>query len=202
MATGLETRLPFSASVENQVCEYLLLAHPSPEVSKKIQELNQLVLKSYMQTNPWKFRPVMLLASFIAVDSMEETLIRYLHRVCAQHKSFTITLNNFGGCPPNGIYVRVQESEPFTEFARELKAINQYLQSNGYPEAKITTRPQLTISRSFEENLYREVMLDFSQRTFHESFLLNEMVLVKRKGQYDVYSQVNVFGLYPPDTNN
>jgi hypothetical protein len=41
-------------------------------------------------------------------------------------------------------------------------------------------------------------MLDYSQRIFHESFDVNELVLIKRKHQFDTCQQVNVFALKEP----
>jgi ethanolamine ammonia-lyase large subunit len=40
-------------------------------------------------------------------------------------------------------------------------------------------------------------MLDYSQRSFHEVFEVKELVLLRRKHQFDPYVQVNKFVLQP-----
>jgi hypothetical protein len=45
---------------------------------------------------------------------------------------------------------------------------------------KLITRPQITIARSLTERVYEKAMLDFSQRIFHESFDVKELLFAKK----------------------
>lgn len=193
--------LPSLSTNRNDVLEYLLVACPDGNVHNKIVEVKQSFFDVYNHKVAVKSRPDITVANFLAKESMEETLIRYIHRVCSQNKCFTVTLNNYSGFPPHTIYVRVQDPEPFRHLAVQLKVVDQYVQSNGCPPATFLFRPHLPIARGLDSNLYNKAMMDYSQQTFHESFRLDELVLLKRNNPFDTCKQVNVFRFYPPDTN-
>jgi 2'-5' RNA ligase len=186
---------------QQELWEYLLVAHPDADVNNKIVDMKQSFVDVYKQKIAIKTKPHITIANFLAKESMEETLIRYIHRICKQYKSFAVTLNNYSGFPPNKIYVRVQDHEPFKQLASQLKVIDQYVQANGCPQARITLRPHLTIAGGLDIDVYNRAMLDYSQKTFHETFQLTELVLLKRSNQFDHCRQVNIFCLYPPDIN-
>ena len=184
-----------------QLWEYLLVAHPDDNVFNKIMDIKQDFFKTYNQKIAVKTKPHITIANFLATESMEETVIRWIQRVCSQHKSFPVTLNNYSGFPPHTVFVRIQDHTPFKQLAAELKVIDQYVRSNGCPEARLVFRPHLTIAKGLDNNIYNKAMLDYSQKTFHETFLLTELILLKRNNQFDACKQVNVFRFYPPDTN-
>lgn len=184
-----------------QLWEYLLVVHPDENVYNKIIEEKKFFFDIYKQKIAVKTKPHITIANFLATESMEETVIRWIHRVCSQYKGFPVMLNNYSGFPSHTIYVRIQDHAPFKQLAAQLKVIDQYVRSNGCPEARLIYHPHLTIARGLESNIYSKAMLDYSQKTFHESFMLTELVLLKRNNQFDACKQVNVFRFYPPDTN-
>jgi len=50
------------------------------------------------------------------------------------------------------------------------------------------------------EQVYNKAMADYSQKTFHESFQVEELVLLKREHSFDACRTVNVFRLPYADT--
>lgn len=201
MELGLEKETLFDYTRETDLWEYLLVAKPDTNVCKRIIEVRQSFCEVYKEDLIFDTVPFLTIASFHARIRMEETLIRWIQRICSQHKSFTVTLNNYGGFPPHTIFVRVQNFEPFRQLASKLKVIDQYVQSNGCPEAIHVTRPHVTIADRLGPPLFNKAMLDYSQKTFHETFQLTELVLSKRSNPFDRCKEVNVFRFYPPDTN-
>ena len=181
--------------------EYLLVARPNQTLRDKIEHERQGFFHTYQQRAPLQDSPDIQIANFIATESMEETMIRWIQRICSQHKSFAVTLNNYSGFPSHTIYVRVQDHAPFRELSGQLGVIDEYLQSNGYPQAALKYRPQLPIATGLDNELYDRAMLDYSQKTFHETFIIEELVLLKRSNPFDGCKQVNVFRFYPLDTN-
>ena len=194
METGL-------ARGHEQLWEYLLVANPDENVYNKIMDVKQAFFDVYKQKIAIKTKPHITVANFLAMESMEETLIRYIHRICSQYMSFDVTLNNYSGFPSHTIYARIQDHAPFKQLAVQLNVIDQYVRSNGCPEARLIFRPHLTIARGLDNNVYNKAMLDYSEKTFHETFQLTELVLLKRNNQFDACKEVNVFRFYPPDTN-
>lgn len=201
METALLKPATWTSPNQYPLWEYLLVGHPDSNVSNKIADVKQSFFKDYNQKISDITKPNITVASFLAMESMEETLIRWIHRICSQQKSFMVTLNNYSGFPPHTIYLRVQDPAPFKQLASQLKVIDQYIQSNGCPQANFIYRPYLSIARSLDNTVYNKAMPDYSQKTFHETFQLTELLLLKRINEFDHCRQVNVFRFYPPDTN-
>jgi 2'-5' RNA ligase len=134
---------------------------------------------------------------FQATEDMEPTISRWIQRICGQQESFIVTLNNYSGFPPNNIHVRVQYSQAFQTLGSQLKVIDNYVKSYGLPAARISNHPHLNLVHGIPEAMYRKAMLDYAQRDFHGSFIVNELVLLKQKHQFETARKITVFGLMP-----
>ncbi len=181
--------------------EYLLVIKPCSDVFNKISEENETFYSLYTQKAVAKTNPFITIANFLAKESMEETMIRWMQRICSRQRSFEVTLNNYSGFPPHTIYLRVQDHEPFKILARELKTIDEYIRSNGCPKAYLVNRPHLSIARRLPESVYEKAMLDYSQKLFCESFVAGELELLRRADPFEKYKVINVFGLLPLENN-
>jgi 2'-5' RNA ligase len=177
--------------------EYLLVVHPAEEVYNQLMTEKQYFFDTYKEKVAIKTKPHITVANFLAWEGMEETIIRYMHRIFSAQKSFSAALNNYSGFPEHTVYARVQDHAPFKQLAASLKIIDQYVKSNGCPPAKLITYPHITIARRLQQPVYEKAMFDYSQKTFHASFEVNEFILLKRKNQFDTCKQVNVFKLLP-----
>lgn len=178
--------------------EYLLVAHPDAAVNGKIKEEKKNFTSEYHQKIAESTQPHITLANFLARETMEETIIRYTQRVSSQQASFMVELNNYSGFPPHTIYLRVQNPQPFKELTKELKVISNYVKSCSCPPVTLITNPHISIARKLPETMYLKAMMDYSQKTFHETFMVNELVLLRRSHQYDACKPVYVFRLQPP----
>jgi 2'-5' RNA ligase len=123
-----------------------------------------------------------------------------MRRIFSKQTRFWVTLNNYSGFPEHTVFARVQDHQPFKQLATSLNAIDQYIRSNGCPPVKFITYPHLSIARRLEQNVYEEAMFEYSQKTFYASFEVSELVLLKRKDQFDACRQVNVFKLPPSNS--
>lgn len=179
--------------------EYLLVIKPGSEVYNKIAEEKENFYSLYNEKLAVKTKPHITIANFLAKESMEETMIRWIQRICSRHRSFVVTLNNYSGFPPHTIYLRVQDHEPFKLLASELKTIDEYIRSNGCPQAWLVNRPYLSIARRLPQTVYEKAMMDYSQRLFCESFIAGELELLRRAGPFEKSKVINVFGLLPEE---
>jgi len=178
--------------------EYLLVARPDAAVNAKVLAETADFHTRYKQQGKATAQPYIAVASFQAKDAMEETIIRYTQRICSLKASFTVELNNYSGYPPHTVYLRVQNPQPFRELARDLKVVNNYVTSCACPSASLIAHPSLVIARQLPETVYLAALMDYSQRTFHETFMVNELVLLKRNHEYDTCKTIHVFRLQPP----
>jgi 2'-5' RNA ligase len=182
-----------------ELYEYLLVAHPDIIVNEKIIAEKLFFSGEYLQKIASKTQPHITIANFLAKESMEETLIRWIQRICTQQHSFKVTLNNYSGFPPHTIYLRVQNDQPFQKLAKDLKMLNEYIRSCSCPPVKIISKPHLSIARKLPEEVYFKALTQYAHKSFHESFLVKELQLLKRKHQYDSCKRINVFGLSPEE---
>jgi 2'-5' RNA ligase len=151
----------------------------------------------YKQKTAIETKPHITIATFVAREEMEETISRYMHRILVKQESFEVALNNYSGFPPHSVYVRVQNPERFRQFGKELKAVDDYISSCLCPPLKLIRNPHVSIAKRLPESLYLEVMMDYSRKTFHETFMVSELVLLRRNSEFETEKAINVFRLHP-----
>lgn len=201
MKTEIVSIMPLIHEVYDQErYEYLLVAHPDKEVHEKIMEEKQVFYKEYNEKIAIKTQPHITLANFIAREAMEDTFIRYMRGIFSKQQSFTVTLNNYSGFPPHTIYLRVQNATPFQQLAKELKVVSTYVSSCSWPPMKLIFNPHVSIARRLPEEVYFKALTKYARKSFHESFMVSELLLLRRKHQYDTCKTINVFALQPGDT--
>jgi len=187
--------------------QYLLVIYPNGELKDKLLEAQQQFCSDYGLQVTIRNKPHITVAAFQAGEIMENTLIRWIQRICNGYKSFQLTLNNYSGIPPHTtkpsdatfgiIYLRVQDPQPFVQLMQQLRSIDEFIRSSGSPPADHISRPFLSIAWGLTEQLYNKAMPDYSRRDFHDSFQVDELVLLKRTHSYDASKTVNIFRLQP-----
>jgi len=203
--------------------EYLLVIYPGSQLEEKILDEQQQFADDY--SVKVRNKPHITVAAFQAGEVMEDTLIRWIERICNHYRSFDLTLNNYSGFPPHTampvktarpsgqtslpgmtgssgtIYLRVQDPQPFYELMRQLQAIDEFIRSSGRPPVNLMSRPFLSIAGGLTEQIYNKAMFDYSQKTFHDTFHVGELVLLKRTHSFDPCKTVNIFRLLPDSSD-
>jgi hypothetical protein len=177
--------------------EYLLVIYPYGELQDRLLEEQQQFSADYGLQMTVRNKPHITVATFQAGEPMEDTLIRWIQRICSQLKSWEIQLNNYSGIPPHTIYLRIQDAEPFRQLLVQLKTIDEYIRSSGCPPVHLTGKPYLSIAGGLTEQVYNRAMPDYSRKTFHEVFRVEQLVLLKREHAFDACKTVNIFRLLP-----
>jgi 2'-5' RNA ligase len=182
--------------------EYLLVVYPHGDLQDRLMEEQQRFSSDYGLDHRLdqgqrivRNKPHITLAVFQAGEEVEDTLSRWIQRICQQHRSFELALNNYSGIPPHTICLRVQDPEPLRELMRHMGAIDEFVRSSGWPPVRLIGRPYLSIAGGLTEQVYNKAMPDYSRRTFHGVFRVEELVLLRRKHSFDPCKTVNVFGL-------
>jgi len=179
--------------------EYILVVRPTDEVCNQVTEEMQQFYATYRHKAAINTKPHITVTRFFARQAMEETIIRYMHRITSTQKCFSVMLNNYSSNPGNNIFIRVQEHEPFKQLYNALAPVNQYIQRSGYPAAVRVVKPHLTVAKKLQQSIYNTAIFDYSQKLFCASFMVNGLVLLKRRSHFDAFTQVNVFKLAPND---
>jgi len=158
---------------------YTLVAFPEKEVLNELEVERKFFEERFTTPTAAGSRLFIEIASFHASEYMENTLIRWIQRICDNQPPFTVTLNNFGAFPPQTIYLRVQNHQPFKKLSGSLLAIEPYIRSSNCPPPSFHLKPYLKISGSLTEPEFEEAAREYAGRLFHGSFPVNQLVLLK-----------------------
>ena len=197
METGTLSNKSFLTAAAGGIYEYLLVAHPDETVYAQVMAEKQFFTARFQTPVAVKTKPHITVANFLAMEPMEETIIRWMHRVISTKKVFRVTLDQYGAFRPHTIYLKVEDHQPFQQLAGELKVVDQYVRSYGCPEMKLISNPYLTIARRLEKTTYQEAMTVYAEKSFHAAFDVKELLLLRRQHPFDSCKQVNVFRLQP-----
>jgi len=139
--------------------------------------------------------PYIMVTGFYAGEGMEETLIRWIQRICSQHNSFELTLNNYSGFPQHSIYLRIQDPQPLHQLATQLKMLDSHVQiMRGNASERI---PHIALVNELPEAVYQQSMPAYSRKTFRARFMATELVLLGRDHPYAASKTINVFRFLP-----
>ncbi len=189
-------------STGRMVYEYLLVALPDKAVAKRVEAEKKYFATHFGAKWVTESIPGISVVHFQAQPEMEDTLLRWLHRIISNLQGFPVTLSNFSGIKPHTIYLRVSNHQPFQRLAKALQAIDQFVRSNGHPGMQTILNPHLDIACHLPSETYGQAVEAYAQKDFSASFLVNELVLLRRTNAYSVCKQVTFFGLRPVDTHN
>ena len=189
----------FYNTPEKNHFEYLLIANPGGEIRERLKAEKQIFYDDYKQKADIETSPHIVIASFFAKEQMEDTVLRWMQRICSKQQSFTVTLNNYSGFPPDKIYLRIQNETPFRRLAKELSVINAYVNSCSCPPMIFTHKPHVSIADRLSEQIFCRALTHYAHKSFHETFLVNELLLLKRKDEHDAGKIVIVFALQPAE---
>ncbi|MGN6421667.1 MAG: hypothetical protein ACTHMC_29410 [Pseudobacter sp.] len=177
--------------------EYSLVIQTDSVVGQQVRlEQQDLVLK-YGLKGQMRGGQQIVVARFAVREGMEETLMRWIQRICSNLRSFVVTLNNYSGYPPHTIYLRIQDQWPIQQLIRQLRPVEDYIRSSACPPPVMMLRPYLDIAGHLPQSVYEKAMPEYSRRSFHQSFLANGLLLVK-SSPYELNNKtVNVFRFLP-----
>lgn len=194
MNTGLVKHTPFDWNSSGQR-EYRLVIHPDAVVYDKIMAEKQRFFTKYGIETVVKSFPYIMVAGFYAGEGMEETLIRWIQRICSQHNSFEIALNNYSGFPQHTIYLRIQNPYPLQQLTRQLKTLDNHV--NAMSSTAYERTPHLPLAAELPEAVYEQAMPVYALKNFHACFMATEVVLLARDHPFATCKTVTVFRFLP-----
>jgi hypothetical protein len=177
--------------------EYRLVIYPDIAAYNKLMAEKQRFSRRFGVDSVMKSFPAIVVACFYAREGMEETLIRWIQRICSLCSSFYITLNNYSGFPSHTIYLRITDARPFRQLARQLKSIDDFVFSSCGQPARLSQHPYLALAEELPAPVYERAMPFYSSKILRASFPANELVLLARDHPFAASKTVNVFHFSP-----
>jgi hypothetical protein len=168
---------------------YQLVLEPGTELKEKIM----LEARTVLEPSEQDYKVV--LGNFFAREQMEETMIRWIQKICNLQGSFEVKLNNFGGRPPQSIFLRIQDPSPLNRIISQLKMVDQFIQASGFPPSLLLHSPQLVLTEKIPQHSYYEILEEFAAKSFHESFTAENMKLYKSDDLAGTSKLVSSFSL-------
>jgi hypothetical protein len=194
MNTGLVNNVPI-AWPGNGHREYRLVIYPDTVVYEKIMAEKQRFFANYGVEAVVNSFPNIMVAGFYAGEGMEETLIRWIHRICSQLSSFDIALNNYSGFPQHSIYLRVQDPQPIKQLAAQFKMLDGHV--HPMHVTSFERVPHIALANELTETVYQQAMPVYSGKTFRARFMATELVLLGRDHPFATSKTINVFRFLP-----
>ena len=181
----------------NGLQQYVLAAYPDFVINERIALEKQRLHEQYGLKNSTA-NEYITIAGFAGRLPIEETIIRWIERVCSKINAFDVTLNNFSGFPPGKVYLRILNQQPFRQLAGELKSVDEFIQSNACPPIEIASSINIPIAVNLPSGIYEEALMQYSQKSFHETFTVKQLVLLRRANNYEERKVLCVFPLKAP----
>jgi hypothetical protein len=197
MDQGLVSQQAQVSPVRNGLREYRLVIYPDIAAYNKLMAEKQRFFRRFGVESVTKSFPSIVVACFYAREGMEETLIRWIQRICSLCSSFLVTLNNYSGFPNHTIYLRITDVRPFRQLVKQLKAIDDYVCSSCGQPAWLSHYPYLALAAELPESVYERAMPFYSSKILRASFPVNELVLLSRDHPFAASKTVNVFRFTP-----
>ena len=144
--------------------QYRLVIPADEPVSRQVKQLRKEWEEMFGNKAPSEKPPSITLACFSAREEMEETLMRWIRRICDQQVIFPVVLNNFSAIPPQIVYIRVQDERIFEK-----------------PFIKLGYMP---------DDAPTEAVMQYTHQMFHAAFTARKLILFKKDGdRWQIVSQ-------------
>lgn len=177
---------------------YKLVIYPEGDGGMRIRDLAKTIKGGGPSGMSVLARPYIQVASFEGRELMEDTLIRWIQRVCNSHSRFDLQLNNYGSHPNHCLFLRIMNPEPVSKLISSLQVIENYIINNGSGYLKWTKKPVCFLTDGETRQEWSDFIRVQLAKDFFDSFRVYNLVLVKLTGAADSSEEiVNVFPLYP-----
>lgn len=164
--------------------QYRLVIPADEPVSRQVKQLRRQWEDLFGNKAPSEKPPSITLACFSAREEMEETLMRWIRRICDQQVIFPVVLNNFSAIPPQIVYIRVQDAKPFAKLTGLLTSLKDFVQ-----DERIFDKPFIKLGY-MPDDAPTEAVMQYTHQVFHAAFTARKLILFKKDGdRWQIVSQ-------------
>jgi hypothetical protein len=183
MDIHMSARTVFTGQTLTTTGVYQLVAYPDADFT------------NWARTLGFTDKPVIELAQFHTTEHMEATLLKWMHRIISQQKSFRVVIDGFGALPSRRIFMRIANQQPFTQLAASLQVLDQYLKSYGCMPSKLIQQPLLALTSPLPPDAFEQLAAQYVNKVAQPFFELSTVTLIRKEHALDKGKQVSVFGL-------
>lgn len=189
MEHGLVNKATIAGVWREEWPEYTLVIPAEEPVSRQVKQMRVHWKMEFEEAAGSEKPPGVMMAVWAARKEQEETMVRLIGNLAERLESFVVTLNNFSGIPPQVIYIRVQDAEPFKKINSQLKNI---LELIGEEDAcYIPERPIIKLGR-FAKSEDPKQWYTYTHQLFHAAFTARKLVLFRQEN-----GESKTIGVFP-----
>lgn len=167
---------------ERVVAEYRLTIVPDGGLRASLDQAAAYGQAQYLDRAKWVDRPMLELLRFRARPDMEDTLLRWMRRICGQSTAFALEFNNYGSRPDLPLYLRVADATGLKTLGASFRLLDGWLKSNGMDPVNLSALHRLPLVQQLDAEAALAFLLDFSARSLHARLHVEELVLQKSTG--------------------
>lgn len=189
------TTLPLTQLPDYATAQYLLVVQPHQALCDEIAKVKKQFAENYDCPAAATAKPNITLARFTQYEMLERRILHRLELIAMAQSSFVVELHGFGSFPTHSIFVNVTTKTQFTELVRALRPIQQLMKLDKDHKPHFITDPFITIARKLLPWQYEKGWLELSNTHFSGRFVVNEMVLLRKREGDMRYEMVRKFKL-------
>ncbi len=181
---GISSSPSANAVLSDDEFEYLLVINPARKIVNDMKRIKKYFADKYHYPKAEKSEPHITLAVFRTDESKEKILTDAIEEVCRYSYPFEVKLSNYNFIPSHNIHVDVKNPSAIMDVVKGLRSLKE-------KPALLGTRyyfchhPHITIVSGLQEETFLKAKKDFDARTYQNSFIVDSIVLLKRKTQYE-----------------
>lgn len=189
MEHGLVNKATIAGVWREEWPEYTLVIPAEEPVSRQVKQMRLQWKMEFGEDVGSEKPPGVMMAAWAARKEQEETMVRLIGNLAERLESFVVTLNNFSGIPPQVIYIRVQDAEPFKKITTQLKEVLELIGNED--TYRIVERPIIKLG-SFPKNENHQQWYKYTHQLFHAAFTARKLVLFRH-----VEGECKTIGVFP-----
>lgn len=178
--------------------EYSLVLFPEGDGGEKVRQLAAMLQHGSTKAAGKVGSPYISLGTFRGREAMEDTLIRWVQRVCRMQQRFRIEVN--GPCvhPTAGWLLKVMDQGALTKLTESLAVImDEYLHSCGKDKVSWSRSPYCSITEGQDKQAPDLRQSRINEMIFQTDFMVHSLVLMKKEYEGGESEMVNVFPFHP-----
>ena len=188
------TQQPFTQQ-QLALSDYLLIIQPHEDLYNKIMAVKKSFAETYDCPTAMHSKPHITLLRFAQLEMLEKNIIPKLKNCIQAASPFSIALNGFGSFPTHTIYFNVETQNNIVALVKSLKPMQSLLKADKEHKPHFITEPHLIVARKLLLWQYEKAWLQYSNTPFSASFMVSNILLLKRKVEGKGYSIAATFPL-------
>ena len=115
--------------------------------------------------------------------------------IAMEHASFVVELNDFGSFPTHSIFLNVTSKNQIVDLVKSFRPIQHLLKINKDRKPHFITDPYINIARKLLPWQYEKGWLEMSNTHFSGNFLVDHLLLLRKRDGEKRYEVVKKFTL-------